>query len=55
MKIRELSMGEKQAIVKLRKGGKLIRVIGQTLGIASTTIWNVLKKKETTGVLSNRH
>ena len=22
--------------------------------IASTTIWNVLKKKETTGVLSNR-
>lgn len=54
MKTRELSMGEKQAIVKLRKEGKSTRAIGQTLGIASTTIWNVLKKKETTGVLSNR-
>lgn len=54
MKTRELSMGEKQAIVKLRKEGKSTRAIGQTLGIASTTIWKVLKKKETTGVLSNR-
>jgi hypothetical protein len=54
MKTRELSMGEKQAIVKLRKEGKSTRAIGQTLGIASTTIWNVLKKKETIGVLSNR-
>ena len=50
MKTRELSMGEKQTILKLRKEGKSIRAIGQTLGIASTTIWNVLKKKETTGV-----
>lgn len=24
------------------------------MGIAGTTIWNILKKKETTGVLSNR-
>ena len=54
MKTRELSMGEKQAIVKLREDGKSIRAIAQTLAIASTTIWNVLKKKETTGVLSNR-
>ena len=43
-------MGEKQAILKLRKKGKSIRAIGQTLGIASTTIWNVLNKKKTTGV-----
>eukprot|EP00064_Thunnus_orientalis_P000139 superscaffoldBa00000006_g139 len=50
-----VSMGEKQAILKLRKEGKSIRAIGQTLGIASTTIWIVLKKKETTGVLNNRH
>lgn len=54
MKMRKLSIGEKQAILKLRKEGKSIRAIGQTLGIANTTIWNVQKKK-TTGVLSNRY
>jgi len=51
MKTRKLSLGEKQAIVNLREDGKSIRAIAQTLAIASTTIWNVLKKKETTGVL----
>lgn len=35
-------MGEKQAILKLWKEGKLIRAIGQTLGIVNKTIWNVL-------------
>ena len=30
-------------------------VIAQAMGIACTTTWNVLKKKETAGVLSNRH
>ena len=54
MKTRELSMGEIEAIVKLREYGKSIRAIAQILAIASTTNWNVLKKKETTGVLSNR-
>ena len=29
--------------------------IAQALGIACTTTWNVLKKKENTGILSNRH
>lgn len=52
--MRKLSIGEKQAILKLRKEGKSTRAIGQTLGIANTTIWNVQKKK-TTGVLSNRY
>ncbi len=51
MKTRELSMGEKQAIVKLREEGKSIRAIAHTLAIS--TIWNVLEKKEATGVLSN--
>ena len=55
MKTRELSLGEKKAILKLRKEGKLIRAIAQALGIACTTTWNVLKKKETAGILSNRH
>ncbi|XP_049319818.1 homeobox-containing protein 1a isoform X2 [Astyanax mexicanus] len=54
MKTRELSMGEKQAIVKLREDGKSIRAIAQTLAIANTTVWNILKKKVVTGVLSNR-
>ena len=40
--------------MKLREDGKPIRAIAQILAIASTTIWNVPKKKETTGVLSNR-
>ena len=40
--------------MKLREDGKSFRAIAQTLTIDSTTIWNVLKKKETTGVLSNR-
>lgn len=43
--MRELSMEEKQAILKLRKEENLIRAIRQTLGIASTAIQNVLKKK----------
>lgn len=55
MKTRELCIGEKQAILRLRKEGKLIRAIGQTLGIANKTVFNILKKKETIGVLSNRH
>ena len=55
MKTKELSLGEKQAVLKLRKEGKSTRAIVQALGIACTTTWNVMKKKETTGVLSNRH
>ena len=42
-------MGGKQAIVKLRKEGKSIRGIAQTLGIANTTIWSGPKKKGTAG------
>lgn len=43
--MRELSMGEKQVISKLRKEGKSVRAIGQTLGIASNTIRNVLREE----------
>lgn len=48
-------MKEKQDIVKLKKEGKSIRAISQELGIANTTVWNVLKKHETTGLLTTRH
>lgn len=55
MKTRELTMEEKLDILKLRKEGKSIRAISQALGIANTTVWNILKKQETTGVLTTRH
>ena len=55
MKTRELSSGEKQTILKLRDEGKLIRAFAQALAIACTRTRNVLKKKETAAVLSNRH
>ena len=54
VKTRELFIGEKWAILILIEDWKSIRAIAQTLSIASTTIWNVLKKTETTGVLSRR-
>lgn len=49
-------MGEKQIIhFELEKRGKN-KVITQTLGLADTTIWNVLKNKETiVEPLSNIH
>lgn len=55
MKTRELTIGEKQAILKLRNEGTVIRAIVQTLSTANTTIWNVQKKKEPTGILTARH
>lgn len=51
MKAGELSMRENQAILKLRKEGKSARAIAYTLDRVNTTIWNVLTKKESTGVL----
>lgn len=52
IKIRELAMGEKQTILILRKKGKSIRAIAQASGGIANT---VLKKKETSGVLSSRN
>lgn len=43
MSIRELSTGWKQAILKRRKDFK---GVAQTLGVARTTVWNVLKIKK---------
>ncbi len=36
-----------------KKQNKPIREIAKTLGVAKTTVWNILKKKERTGELSN--
>lgn len=49
-------MRGKQVILKLKKEGKPVKGITQTMGVANTTIWieNVPEKKETIGVLSDR-
>uniref|UniRef100_A0A8C5P8K5 Transposase n=1 Tax=Leptobrachium leishanense TaxID=445787 RepID=A0A8C5P8K5_9ANUR len=53
MRSKELSLSVKQAIIRLKKQNKPIREIARTLGVAKTTVWNTLKKKERTGELSN--
>ncbi len=46
MRSKELSLSVKQAIIRLKKQNKPIREIAKTLGVAKTTVWNILKKKE---------
>uniref|UniRef100_A0A8C5Q4E8 Transposase n=1 Tax=Leptobrachium leishanense TaxID=445787 RepID=A0A8C5Q4E8_9ANUR len=53
MRSKELSLSVKQAISRLKKQNKPIREIARTLGVAKTTVWNILKKKERTGELKN--
>ncbi len=53
MRSKELSLSVKQAIIRLKKQNKPIREIAKTLGVAKTTVWNILQKKERTGELSN--
>ncbi len=53
MRSKERSLSVKQAIIRLKKQNKPIREIAKTLGVAKTTVWNILKKKERTGELSN--
>ena len=53
MRSKKLSLSVKQAIIRLKNQNKPIREIAKTLGVAKSTIWNILKKKELTGELSN--
>ena len=53
MRAKEVSMRVKEAIIRLRKQNKPIREIAKTLGVANTTVWNILKKKELTGKFSS--
>ena len=53
MRSKELSLSVKQAIIRLKNQNKPIREITKTLGVAKSTVWNILKKKERTGELSN--
>lgn len=55
MKSKELSMEVKEAILRLKKENKSIRQISERLGVASSTVWNILKKVELTGTLSNSY
>lgn len=53
MKSKELSMSVKEAIIALKRENKSLREIAKTLGVAKSTIWYILKKKECTGELGN--
>ncbi|XP_011604426.1 male-specific lethal 3 homolog isoform X2 [Takifugu rubripes] len=53
MKSKEISMPVKEAIIALKKENKSLREIAKTLGVAKSTIWYILKKKECTGELGN--
>ena len=46
MRFKELSLSVKQAIIRLKNLNKLIREIAKTLGVAKSTVGNILKKKE---------
>ncbi len=45
MRSKELSLSVKQAIIRLKKQNKPIREIAKTLGVAKTTVWNILKRR----------
>ena len=48
MRSKELSLPVKQAIIRLKNQNKPIREIAKTLGMAKSTVWTILKKKERT-------
>ncbi len=53
MQSKERSIQVKQTIVRLQNQNKSIREIAGTLGVAKTTVWFSLRKKERTSELSN--
>lgn len=46
-------MEVKQIILRLKKKKKSIREMGEMLGVAKSTVWYILRKKERTGELGN--
>ncbi|KAG2458785.1 TCB1 transposase, partial [Polypterus senegalus] len=53
MRSKELSMQMKEAILKLQKQKKPTRKIATILRVAKFTVWYILRKKASTGELSN--
>ncbi len=53
MRSKELSLSVKQAIIRLKKQNKTHQRDSKNIRRAKTTVWNILKKKERTGELSN--
>lgn len=43
----------RRAIIRLKNQNKPIREIAKALGVVKSSVWNILKKKEHTGELSN--
>uniref|UniRef100_A0A0E9WKU5 Transposase IS30-like HTH domain-containing protein n=1 Tax=Anguilla anguilla TaxID=7936 RepID=A0A0E9WKU5_ANGAN len=54
MRTRVVPMKVKEPIIRLKNERKTVRDIAQTLGLPKSTVWNIIKKKESTGELSNR-
>ena len=48
MRSKELSLSVKQAIIRLKNQNKPIREMAKTLGVAKSTVWNILKKLSNT-------
>lgn len=53
MKSKELSIPIKEATLALKRENKSLREIARALGVAKSTIWYILKKKECTGKICN--
>ncbi|KAG2467436.1 TCB1 transposase, partial [Polypterus senegalus] len=53
MRSKELSLQVKETILKLQKQKKPIREIATILRVAKSTVWYILRKKASTGELSN--
>ena len=48
MRSKQLSLSVKQAIMRLKNQNKPIKEKAKTLGVAKSTVWKILKKKEHT-------
>ncbi len=53
MRSKELSLSVKQAIIRLKKTKQTHQRDSKNIRRGQTTVWNILKKKERTGELSN--
>ncbi|XP_078267289.1 transmembrane and coiled-coil domain-containing protein 6 isoform X2 [Rhinoraja longicauda] len=54
MRTKVVPMKVKEAIMRLRNKNKTVGDISQNLGLPKSTVWSIIKKKESTGELTNR-
>ena len=53
-KIKEISLAKREQIIYLRNSGKTFREISSELNVSLCAIYNILKKKNQTGVVDNK-